>query len=218
MTELALQMPPSLEWDVVPAGISGIDQARLNHVFGQLDDKINALARKIEAHRQYPTGGPAAAGGSTRKCQMICKDLQGDSQLRCLRQCVRPVVKAADLEDLRLEFTIDMQRLDRDLPLRQNFERHQRAPATIEPTEAEASLIADLYAMPLATAALPDEAWSRAMNVVKADRYVAQREALVQNWRLRSDSYSPDAKEELARKINRHDSDNILMDTAQQFQ
>lgn len=212
------RLPASLDTDVVPAGLSGVDQARLNEVFGQLDDKINRLAQRIEAHRTYRSPNEDSKSHDSRKCQMICKDLQGDAKLRCLKQCVRPIVKAEDLSALRPEFPIDLQRLDQDLVLRQHFERHQRAPDTIAATDAEASLIADLYAMPLATAALPEESWSRAMDVMQRDSFAAQRDSLVQNWKHRAESYSEDAREELARKINRHDPDHILMQAARKVQ
>lgn len=218
MSSLDLTFPASLEMDVVPGGISGIDHARLNQAFADLDQKINRLSKKVEAHRSYASVSGDPSHTDSRKCQMICKDLQGPAKLRCLKQCVRPVVKAVDLEELRVEFPIDMTRLDRDLHLRQNFERHQRAPETIADTDAEASLIADLYAMPLATAALPDVSWSRAMEVIKDDRFAAQRDGLVRNWKDRSESYSDEAQQELSRKINRHDTDDILLNTARKFQ
>lgn len=217
-SDLNFALPASLELEVVPAGISGIDHARLNEAFSNLDQKIDRLAKTIEAHRSYLSASDDRPHKDSRKCQMICKDLTGPSKLRCLKQCVRPVVKGAELEELRPEFPIDLTRLDRDLNLRQNFERHQRAPETIADTEAEASMIADLYAMPLATAALPDESWSRAMDVIKDDRFAAQRDNLVRNWKDRAESYSEEAQQELSRKINRHDTDHILLDTARKFQ
>lgn len=213
-----LRFPVDLEFDVVPAGISGVDQAQLNHVFDSLDRKIEALAKKIEAHRVYVTPGQDKQTRDSHKCQLICKSLQGEDKLRCLKQCVRPVVQHEELQALRSEFPIDLQRLDQDLHLRQHFERHQRASDTIAATEAEASLIADMYAMPLSTAALPEEAWARALSVLQRDQFAPQLDSLVRNWQSRAESYSPEAKAELARKINRHDTDGLIMQTARKFE
>lgn len=216
-----VEFPTNMDDMVVPPGVSGIDHAQLNEAFANLDTQIIALSRKVEAHRNYLKDSTPEKRSSS-KCQMICKDLKGDKKLRCLRQCTRPVVPFEQIESMAEEFPIDVKRLQDDVDLRQNFERHQRAPETIgdaeNETDAEASLIADMYAMPISTAALPDEAWARSMDLVKMDKFAPQRETLVRNWKYRAQSYSEAAKDELTRKINRHDTDDIILKTASRIQ
>jgi hypothetical protein len=55
------------------------------------------------------------------------------------------------------------------------------------------------------------------MQVMYDDRFAPQRDVLVSNWKYRRDSYSPDAREELSRKINRHDPDHVLLKAAQKY-
>lgn len=196
--------------NIVPPGISGYDHARLNEVFNQLDSKIDHLSRKIEQRRVYDQRGANSTSKISQKCQMICREVK-DGKLECLQQCMQPVVP---LEELRGEFPIDMQRLDRDMELRQNFERHQHSPNQIKPTMDEASVIADIYAMPISTAALPEESWRASMDVITLPEFEAQKIALVNNWKIRQGSYSDQAKDELARKVQRHDSGENLLTTA----
>ncbi len=205
----SIDLPASLDDMVVPSGVSGVDSAMLNDAFHRLDEEIIALSRKVDAHRQYYFEKTNDSRSS--KCHTVCQQLTGDRKLKCLKQCTRPVVPLESMEELALEFPIDAKRLQEDSQLRQNFERHQRAPETIEESDAEASLIADMYAMPIATAAIPEESWARSMDLIKMDRFEPQRDTLVRNWKYRADSYSNEAKEELSRKINRHDSEQVIL-------
>ena len=128
----------------------------------------------------------------------------------CLKQCVQPVV---NLEELRGEFGPDMQRLDQDMELRHNFERHQRTPNQIQFSPNEASVIAVVYSMPIATAALPEASWEKSMDIITDPKFSAQKDDLVKHWIMRKQDYSEEAIDELGRKINRHDREKILMKT-----
>ena len=194
---------------IMPSHITTVDHARIYNLLADLDSKIIELGRKIEKHRQYS----ADEGGHSNKCHMICKQLQGETKLRCLKQCVRPVVSFEKIEDMSNEFPIDVQRLRDDIHLRERFERHQYSPDSIEDSEAEASAISDIYAMPIATVALPDESWNRAIMIISKKQYRPQREHLIINWKDRQSVYTPEAQEELSRKIERHDQDNVIMET-----
>jgi hypothetical protein len=197
----------------MPSHISNMRQAELHQVFQNLDQKILHFSKTLEKHRKY---GFDREGGETNvpsKCHWICKAQQHPQvRLQCIEQCTNPIVHFEKIQDVEKDFPIDVQRLRTDLNLRHTFERHQRAPQTIQHTQAEAIDIADIYAMPIATVSLPEEAWDRAMTVMKDDQFTDQRHALVRNWQDRSRNYPPEAKEELSRKIHRHDSEHILFE------
>lgn len=184
--------------DIVPPGVSGIDQAHLNRVFTDLDAKIDKLARRVESYKVKEND----TSHKNRKCHMICMD----KDLDCLRECSRK--RIVNMEELRDEFPIDMKRLDMDMELRNHFQRHQSSPSTIQNSEQEAALIADIYAMPISTAAIPDESWEKAIGIIV--KYPLQKDQLRQNWQSRAAHYSEEAKTELARKMNRYDTDNTL--------
>jgi hypothetical protein len=204
-----------LDSPVVPPGVSGIDHANLNQMFTDLDQKIEELAKKVMQHRT------SLAPQYTRntkdvKCT-ICTEMVGEKKLQCLRECTQPIVKHEDLLLLEPEFPIDVQRIKTDPELRRQFERHQFIPSSIESTDVEASLIADIYAMPIATAVLPEASWSRSLEVIREKRFAGQLAALIRNWRDRERSYSEESKQELANKISRHDNENELLDAASEL-
>jgi hypothetical protein len=197
----------------MPSHISNMRQAELHQVFQNLDSKIQHFGKKLEQHRKYGYDREGVETDVTSKCHWICKAQQHPQiRLQCIEQCTHPIVHFEKIQDVEKDFPIDVQRLRTDLNLRHTFERHQRAPQSIQHTEAEAITISDIYAMPIATVSLPEEAWDRAMSVMKDDKYQNQRHALVRNWYDRARNYPPEAKEELSRKIHRHDSEHILFE------
>jgi len=200
---------------MVPHHITDMQQAELHNIFKELDQKIVTLSRNIETHRKYgytPEGKETNVEVSSR-CHWICKPQQHpEIRMRCLEQCKNPVVHFERIDAVDKYFPVDVQRLRTDVSLRNTFERHQRSPQTIQPSTSEANDIADIYAMPIATVSLPEEAWDRAMDVMKNDKFQEQRHHLIINWHNRSRDYPNEAKEELSRKIHRHDSNNILLD------
>jgi hypothetical protein len=205
-----MELPSDLP---IPDHITDMKQAELHNIFKDLDQKIITLSRNIETHRKYghTKDGKETIVETSSRCQWICKPQQHPQiRLQCLEQCTNPIVHFEKIDAVDKHFPIDAQRLRTDLALRNTFERHQRAPQTIKPTLAEAIDISDIYAMPIATVALPEEAWDRAMEVMKNDKFKEQRMVLVTNWHDRSRDYNNEAKEELSRKIHRHDSENIL--------
>jgi hypothetical protein len=127
-------------------------------------------------------------------------------------QCNAPVIHFEIIESVDQYFPVDTQRLRTDHDLYRTFERHQKSPQSIQATSEEADQIADIYAMPIATVTLSEQSWDKAMEVMKNNKFKEQRKALIQNWKNRKDDYNHEAKEELVRKIQRHDSHNILLE------
>lgn len=198
-----------------------MEEANLTNVFSELDDRIEMLRKKVEKHRKYSMPVTVERHGSSRsekkatktsqKCHWVCENEKShDAKVRCLEHCSKPIVNVESFENLERDFPIDVKRIRHDTELRQTFERHQRAPQTIKHNMHEALDISDMYAMPIATIALPEMSWSQAMDVMKNPEYEAQLELLSKNWHDRASDYSPEAKEELLRKIERHDTNDIL--------
>lgn len=184
--------------------------AQLREIFNNLDKRIDHLSRKIEKHRTFGKDNP---DHESSKCVLLCQKMKGTTKRRCMDNCSMPSMPFEAIEDLANDFPIDVERLRTDHTLREEFERHQKTPDTIRNTSKDAELIPDLYTMPIAVLALPETSWDRAMTVMKSENRTAERENMVQNWLDRSSSYPPEAQDELSRKINRHDTDNILADT-----
>jgi len=203
-------LPQTLGDLPAPPHATDMQSAELHQIFEDLDTRIMDLSRRIEGHRKY--GQSDDHNVTSSRCTLICKKLKGEGKLRCMNQCVQPVVNFEKVESLSKDFPIDVQRLRTDLPLREMFQRHQRAPSTINNTDTEASWIVDIYSMPISTLSLPEEAWDRSMTVMKSPEREASLDALVQNWIDRGRNYTPEAQDELARKIRRHDSQHIIAD------
>jgi hypothetical protein len=121
------------------------------------------------------------------------------------------------LEKLADEFPIDVKRLRLNPELKDVFVRYQRAPDTMEDHDVELDRVTDVFAMPLATAALPESSWDRAMTLMKKPHNRVYLKRLVERWQDRAPNYSTVAADELARKIRRHDSERILIRTIQQL-
>ncbi len=195
--------------------VHGVDSARLRQVFDNLDQKIIELSAKLEKYRSYNNDAITAERKSktNERCMLKCA---GDD-LECIRQCTHPVVNLTSNDALKEEFPIDFQRLDSDIQLRNTFQRYQTSPSSIQPIDSEATSIADIFAMPVATAALSDETWAKAMEIISDEAFEMQLQDLVNNWTHRSSSYSPESQRELARKINRHDKDGRIMDMVERM-
>ena len=192
-----------------------MDEANLTNVFSELDTRIDSLRKKIEKHRKYtlPVSSRSHKKPTkiSQKCYWVCENEKShDAKMRCLEHCTKPIVHVESFETLSNDFPVDVQRIRHDTELRKTFERHQRAPQTIKHTLQEALDISDIYAMPIATIALPEMSWSQAMDVMKNPEYDSQLDILTKNWRDRSADYSPEAKDELLRKIERHDTNDVL--------
>jgi hypothetical protein len=203
-------LPKNLGELPVPSQTTDMKSAELHQIFSDLDTRIMHLSRKIEGHRKY--GQSEEKVSTSSRCSLICKKLKGSNKLRCIDQCSQPVLSFEKVEDMANDFPIDVQRLRTDLPLREVFTRHQRAPETIRNTDPEASWIVDIYSMPISTLSQPEEAWDRAMDVMKRPERSDALDALVQNWMDRARNYTPESQDELARKIRRHDSGHIIAD------
>jgi len=188
------------------------EMADLHDTFAKLDKKIEELRKRLDRHRSYGTkNNKETHEHYSAKCSWVCKqEKDGKTRSRCLQQCSQPVITFESIESMEREFPVDVKRLRSDLTLRQTFERHQRAPLTIKHSKTEASDISDIYAMPISTIALPELSWDQAMDVMKNEEYKPHLKKLVQNWSDRSRDYSEPAKEELIRKIQRHDSHEII--------
>lgn len=187
---------------------ASLQDAELYSIFDDLNNRINSLAKKVEANRQYdtPEHGPHA------RCTLVCKKLDGPARLDCMRQCSDPVVPYEDLQDFMQDgnFAADLSRLNSDVQLKRTFERHQRAPDTIGRDPHDKVIIPDMYAMPIATVALPDPAWENAMILMTDPANRGELHELVRNWRARRDDYPQEAKDELMRKLTRHDKSDAI--------
>ena len=185
--------------------MTDIQTANLHRVFADLDSKINQLGQVLESHRKWPV----TEEKESHKCSWVCQ--KEKDKMRCLRQCAQSQRKVENIDDFESEFPIDVQRLRTDHDLRRTFERHQRAPETIQSNLAEALDVSDIYAMPISTAALPEISWSQAMQVMTRKENRGHLKKLVQNWSDRANDYPDHAKDELIRKIQRHDSNDTLI-------
>lgn len=193
--------------------IVSVEDANLAVIFSDLDEKIKLLRKKVESHRNYGQTDKKPHKTS-QKCHWVCDNQKSHAaKVRCLQQCTHPIVHVEQIENMSKDFPTDVQRLRNDPELRQTFERYQRAPQSIKHTLHEALDISDIYAMPIATIALPEFSWSQAMDVAKNPEFEPQLKLLVKNWNDRSQDYPSEAREELLRKIERHDSNNVIANT-----
>lgn len=187
---------------------ASLQDAELYSIFDDLTNRINALAITVEANRRYdtPDHRPHA------RCTLVCKNLEGPARLDCVRQCADPVIPYEDLQDFMQDgnFAADLTRLNTDVQLKRTFERHQRASDTIGRYADDKVIIPDMYAMPIATVALPDSAWEKAMILMTDPGNKGELHELIHNWRARRDDYPQEAKDELIRKLSRHDKSNVI--------
>lgn len=200
----------------IPTYTTDVHSGELHQIFQNLEYSLHDLTRRVQRHRDYQKNKdkeqPDQKHKTRKHCQTVCAKLNGVDRARCKEQCLDPVVSFEHLENLSESYPIDIQRMRTDLELKHTFERHQKHPESIANTNQEASTISDLYAMPVSTLALPEESWSRSMEVITEPENLAQMKMLVQNWLDRARNYPPEAQEELLKKLARHDRDDVISD------
>lgn len=173
-----------------------------------IDEHIQTLSHTLESRRTYGHEDIADDGKlhRSRKCAVICNNDD------CLSKCILMVVPYADLDSYRESYPYDVQHLMTDHGLRAHFERHQLVPDSIDmDDEEEAEVIADIYSMPIATVAISEQSWDKAMNSMKNPKHRAQLKRLVKAWKRRKNDFPAKAMDELQRKLVRHDSDNVIV-------
>ncbi len=180
--------------------------ADLEAIFEHLDRRLKHLSLTLGKTRAAVVKVHKAR--QSDRC-LVCKKLSGPAAGRCLQRCAQP--RVVHFEELAQEFPVDVKRLRVEGELHDHFRRHQTDPVSIADTDHEANWIVSLYAMPIATAAIPDESWARSIEVVKGKP--DHMRALLQKWMERADDYSPEAQDELARKLVRNDPDQTILRT-----
>lgn len=196
---------------IVPPSASLVG-ADLYTVFNHLTTQLEALSNKVEANRTYSSSDADLTPVKNRnKCTLVCQKLQGQKRVQCLEQCSDPVVDFESLEEFKMggQFEPDMKRIHSDPGLQRTVRRHQTAPYSIDEKDA-ATTIPEIYAMPFAVFALPETAWDRSMTLMAMPENTNSLKILVRNWKNRVQDYPDDARDELARKINRHDRSNVI--------
>lgn len=192
--------------------VSSIQEGELNIVFQQLDEKINHLAKKLDSMRKHDAAENERKYKS-KKCTLICQNTT--DKVKCLQECMMPVVRMETIQSMKDEFPIDVQRLENNPEIKEKFLQFQHSPESMN--SKDATYIADIYAMPIATATLPEKSWDRAFNIMKRSENRDELNTLIQRWVDRKNQYSAIAEDELARKIRRHDSDKIIYNAIEQF-
>lgn len=173
-----------------------------------LDERIRNLADRISKLRNPQlSDGVYDQDTLSRECSIICERLAGDRAATCIQKCTRPVYPVKLAHQLKDDYPYDVQLLDQDHQLFKAFERHQLASCDdmIPLTTDEADTIVTLYSMPIAAVLLPEEAWSRSLQVLQHPSHSRQRKVLMDSWARRRPDYPSKAWKELTRKIQRHD-------------
>lgn len=185
-----------------------------------LQERIDLLTKKLQMlnmqlidRRKYSHLADVQERKFSRSCSLICSKLADqEKRLQCLKACQPPSVPWVEVEqNYRHEFPLDLQRLNADAELKDQFLRHQMAASTIEDNPREAEIVADLYSMPISVFTIPDESWHQSFVVITNPQHSAQLAKLVQNWKDRKSVYTEEASDELAKNIRRFDHDQTVM-------
>jgi hypothetical protein len=174
-----------------------------------LNKRIKQVQRLLLSHRAYAVKKRRAEHSA--HCTTVCTQLQDKDQWStCVRECSEVPPTMASIEQMADKFPVDVQRLRTDAQLAGLFKRFQLRPDQIEATPQEAELISHILAMPIATVGLSEEAWHHALGVLKREEFEPQLHDLILRWGRRKDDYDEASKEELARKLARHDTHGVL--------
>lgn len=167
-------------------------------LFERLDDEINDLSNKLEK-RNYSNDRT-----NTKKHKKPCIICTGIK--RGHPNCCEPVV---DIDSLSGEFPVDVQRLQNNNQLKDAF--HKQQFQTSDQQNPDIEMLVEIYSMPAAVIALPDESWNSALRHITLSKDKQHLDTLVTNWKNRKTSHTGESKLELSRKLKRHDESNFIM-------
>ncbi len=179
-----------------------------------IDEAWNALAEKLEQFRNQTITTSSLGDHHSRQCTLICERLKNHPEkMECLKKCTRDVVPILQSKEIRQDFPYDVALLKREPALLRAYERHQLygSEEMIPDTKEERDLIVELYAMPVAAIALPEESWQRSMQLLQPKAWREHRQKLMATWTQRKPDYPAHAWAELVRKVRRHGGAKIAV-------
>ncbi len=192
--------------------VTRLEDADLQALFSDIQEGVDRLRQRVQEYRKNTHEAKNPARRSA-KCHWVC-DGERDPTLRtkCQEQCMTPVISMDQIENMEADFPADVKRLRTDPELKRAFLRHQQAVGTIKPQNAEElNQLVEIYSMPIATVALPEESWTEALETLKRAEFLNARQTLVHNWKQRKNDYPKMAMDELLLKIHRNDSEGTWL-------
>jgi hypothetical protein len=213
------------------------DKERINTLLEQLEQNYIKLSQRIEKRssekyiKEISDYHNENKGGDDKSHQCSTCEMLSDVEQKkeCLKLCRIPVVSWDKMKSLSKEnnkYEPDIKRLQMDTSLKEAFFAYQKNPERImkdykEDKEKTVGLIVELMGLPIAPITLPDEAWAHFIYILSYRNsrnkiiHKKQIKEFIDTLSRRKNDYTEESKEELAKKLHRHDHHQVLLNALQ---